>query len=67
VTSRAALPPAQLDAVPDAPDAFDAVALSDTRANLSWARPPGNPKVDSYSITAVPANATGCAALTVLQ
>lgn len=58
-TSQLAVSPATLDVVPDAPENFNAVALGDTSAKLTWGLPPGNPKVDSYAIQAVPVNATG--------
>jgi len=58
-SAKAALPPSFLYVRADAPTELKAVALSDSSAKLTWALPPGNPKVDSYEVTAVPTNATG--------
>jgi hypothetical protein len=58
--ASAALPPAFLNVRPDAPTGLRVVALDDSSAKVAWGLPPGNPKVDTYEITAVPVNATGC-------
>lgn len=59
-SARAATPPAFLTGVkPDAPEALNAAAVDATTAKLTWQRPSGNPKVDSYSIKAVQVNGTG--------
>lgn len=63
LSARAAMPPAQLDVKPDAPENLDVVATGEGSVKLSWGLPPGNPKVDQYTIQAVPVNATGCALL----
>jgi len=57
--TRAALPPALLDAKPGAPERFRAVATGDSTVKLTWDLPAGNPKVDGYVITVRQTNSTG--------
>lgn len=61
-SARAAMPPAFLDATPDAPEALTSAATSDSSVRIAWQLPAGNPKVDSYAVKVVPVNATGWAA-----
>lgn len=50
LSARVAQPPAFLDARPSAPELLNAPAVDQTSINVTWDKPAGNPKVESYAI-----------------